>query len=625
MCEKSRYLIEIGTEEMPAAYLSQALKFSKKFWKQALKTKADVFFTCRRIIISFSSESDIPIQDLQSHLDNFIKEIPFQKRMRWDDSGIRFVRPIRWLFSVKECDSIELLALKIGNVNSADKSFYIEGKGLLKQERQIKGIDDYFSFLDEVGVIPDFEKRKELIKSQSVDLAKAKGAEANIINGLLEELAFLAEAPVMFLGHFDERFLALPFDVLLTSMAKNQKLFTVSYPDGKTAPFFIGMVEAQDRKGFDFSDVLSNVDSVLDARLSDALFFWEQDNKAGLTSKIDGLKSIILHEKIGSYYDKAKVIEGLCPLVADMLSMSEKELQELKQSAYLSKADLLSLMVYEFPELEGIMGYYYALKDGLSQNVALAIKEHSLPKGAGDDLPKSRLGMPLAILDKIAHISGFFGAGIRPSGSEDPYGIRRAVIGIIRIIINSQEPLLLDRLFRESIKLWGFNDESYSDIERFFSDRVVSAFIDRSIRRDIAIACVDKWGLDIYNAYKTARALNKMAKGPEFQDALKVLQRVYKITKNADTVYEVDASLFEDAIEEKLWSAFQEAEKEFNNALSKGDVSSAVIIYSRLLPVLHKYFEAVMVNVDDEAVKHNRLAVMQSIYRLFTKSIAKFY
>ncbi len=624
----NRYLLEIGVEEMPAAYLAQALKFSRKFWKSALKAKADVFLTSRRIAVSFPEPNEFSSDNLRNILSDFINQIPFPKRMKWDDSGIRFVRPIRWLLAIKSADKeASVLPLAIGKARAGNRTFYMQGMGFLKAEKAIDGIDGYFDFLNGIGVELSFEERKNRILEQSNKLAELKGCKVNVHKPLLDELAFLAEAPRMFIGRFDEKFLSLPFEVLFTSMAKNQKLFTTSFSEkAETAPYFIGMVEAQDRADFDFTQVINNVESVLYARLSDALFFWQQDLSAGLSNKVDGLKSIVLHEDIGSFYDKARVMADLAKAVAIRIGLTQEETNGLQKAAMLCKTDALTLMVYEFPELEGVMGYYYALKEGLGEEVALAIKEHYLPKGSDDDLPRSKLGAILSILDKVSHISGFFGAGIRPTGSEDPYGIRRAGLGIIRIMLKKEIPLLLDRLFQESIKLWGFEDKDiYPRIEEFFSDRIVSAILQRGIRRDIAGACVKRWGLDLFNGFKCAKALNKMAKGREFQDALKVLERTYKITKNAQSLYDVDESKFKEPVEVELWRKFGVVREEFRKAVESGDIPAAVNSYSSLLPVLHRYFEDVMVNVDEEDIRHNRLGVMQEINRLFTKSIAAFY
>ncbi len=617
-------LVEIYTEELPASYVGGIVAFGRKFFRRTFKGKVDVYGTCRRIVVLGRDLSGFTPPELESALLDFLKQVPLPKRMRWDDSGLEFARPVRALLVLR---GEEVLALRLGNVSSANITFYLDPKTLLRKEKEVHSVSEYLEFLASLGIVLDQERRKQVIVERLKALCEERSAIANLDEALLEEVTYLVEAPYLFVGQFEERFLELPPEVLISSMARNQKLFTMSYPDGRMAPYFVGVLEGQGRPDFDFSKVVKRVQSVLSAKLADALFFWEEDKKVPLRQRAKDLDRVILHEKIGSLRNKLEKMKALADPLARMVGLSGPEKEKLLTAIELSKADLETLMVYEFPELEGIMGYHYARAQGIDEDIALAIRDHRRPVNFEDDLPDSRLARLLGVLERVSDITAYFKAGLKPSGSEDPFAVRRMVLTLIKLVLNMPEAVDLDSLFRESIKLWECNDRVLVEIEDYFKDRVIAYLRDRGIRSDIASAVWRRWRLNLKKAMETGKSLSKIAKTKEFQDTVKVLERTYKIVKKVDrsSLPQVDPSLFQTSQEEALWKTFQSVKSEFDSNLASGDVAGAVRAYSSLAGPIHDFFSEVMVNVEDEKIRANRMAMMWEINKAFSEKLAEFF
>ncbi len=616
-------LIEIYTEELPASYLPPILNFAKKFFRKVFKCKVGVVGTPRRIVLNL--EADLSNDEISSALEEFVSSAPMPKRMRWDDSGIKFARPIRGLLVLSDDGPVK--GIRLGGVVSDEFTFYLDGQSLLKKEKKIASVEQYREFLSSISVELDPERRKDLIVEALKKIGQERKLNVNLEDDLLWEVVFLVESPYVFVGEFDPKFLDLPKEVLITSMARNQKLFTFSDDDGRISNVFAGVLEGQDRKGFDYSQVLKRVTSVLSARLSDALFFWEEDKKVPLTERAQALKRVILHKDIGSVWDKIERVGELADVLALEVGLEEREKGYLKEAISIYKADLETLMVYEFPELEGVMGYYYALAQGYPEEVALAIREHYRPVNFEDDLPEGKVSWALAVLDRVVDITAYFKAGLRPTGSEDPFGVRRMVLTLMKLVLEGEFAVNLDRLFSESIKLWDCDESVKGEIEDYFKDRFLNFLQNRSIRRDIAGAVWNRWRLDLRTALEVARELNKMAKSEEFQKAVKVLERTHKITKKVDkaALPEVDPSLFQTEEEKELFSAYEEVKERFLADIQTSNWQSAVREYSNLYDVLHRFFDKVMVNVEDEKLRANRLALMYGINRLFGENLAQFF
>ncbi len=615
-----RLLIEVYSEEIPAAYMPSILRQAKKFFRNALKAKVDILGTCRRLVI-LAEGIDENI-DASTAVNEFVSRISLPKKMRWDDSGIRYARPIRNILALSDNG---LVKFSLGNLVSNNQTLFLDGRNFLLTTKGLESIDDYFSFMRSIGVILSPEERKERLKTALLAVGKENGCVPNIEESLLEEINYLIESPYVFVGRFDKLFLELPREVLISSMAKNQKLFTMSDKDGNMVNLFAGVLEAQSRQGFDYSDIVDRVESVLSAKLSDAYFFWKEDIKIPLKERAKALDKVLLHAGIGSMRDKIDKMKTLIKDSADVLGIDAKEKEELLTAAELSKADLESLMVYEFPELQGIMGYYYAIAQGIDKPIAEAIKGHYHPVNFEDSLPESRLGRFLSIIERVSDITAYFKAGLKPTGNEDPFGVRRMVLTLIKLIVNSPESINLKKLFGISVSIWDAPPEVLPDIEAYFKDRVLALFVQRGIRRDIASAVWNTWGMNIRKGLEVARELNRLSKTDDFKQALKVIERTHKITKKVDksALPDVDTKLFEEKEESELWKEFSSIEKEFNK--DSVDINAIVSAYAKLSPYIHEFFDKVMVNVNDQAIRNNRLSIMLRINRLFSKKAADFY
>ncbi len=617
-----RVLIELYTEEIPAGYLPEVVKFAKKFFRSNLKCRVQVFATNRRVVIDAERQVSFSSEELKSVLFGFIKDVPFPKRMKWDESGLFFARPIRSILCVDERGkviSFEMFGLKTSNIT------YVMDENLKQIEIVVDDCDDYYSKIYDKGIILSQHRRTEYIKDELLKKAQELGCVANIEDKLLSEVSYLVEKPTVEVGRFNEKFLALPNEVLITSMAKNQKLFTFSDKEGKLTNIFAVVL---DGKKQDTSSIIDTVCWVLSARLSDALFFWEEDLKINLKDRVKSLSRVVLHNKIGSYYDKILVMLGLADVLIERLGFDEEKAAILKDATYLSKADLETAMVYEFPELEGIMGYYYALKQGFDERIALAIRGHIKPQTFEDDIPDDIFSQLVGVLDRTSDIVAYFGVGLKPTGTQDPYGVRRMVLTLIKLVCLMDLEVNLDTLIREGIKLWKYNENLYNEIADYFSERVISFYENYGIQRDIATAVWRRWQMDIRRGLKIGKGLSAIKRKDKkrFGDALKVVERAYRIIrKEKDIPDRVDPSLFEYEEEKVLWDKFSQIFSQVLNADEGERIEQAINSYANFSPVLHNFFSVVMVNVEDKEIKGNRLAMMKKIRDLFSRQVAEFF
>ena len=354
-----------------------------------------------------------------------IKNVTFPKAMRWGGKNMRFARPIRWMVALlnNEVLDIDLEGIKSSNITRGHRF-------LGEKEFEVNSVEEYFEKLDKNFVVLDQHKRKEMIREQAIEVAKSLGGEVELDEDLLEEITFLVEYPTAFYGEFDEEYVKLPKEVVTTPMKEHQRYFPVS-KDGKLLPNFIA-VRNGDSNRIDL--VKAGNEKVLRARLADALFFYHEDTKKPLESFVDKLQTVVFQAKLGTVYDKTLRIEKLSQVILNELNMTESKENTLR-AAKLCKADLVTNMVFEFTELQGIMGRDYAQVSGENEEVCQGIFEHYLPRFAGDILPETNTGIALSIADKLDSIAGFFAIGIKPSGSQDPYALRRQALGILSYII----------------------------------------------------------------------------------------------------------------------------------------------------------------------------------------------
>ena len=536
-----------------------------------------------------------------------IKNVTFPKAMRWGGKNMRFARPIRWMVALlnNEVLDIDLEGIKSSNITRGHRF-------LGEKEFEVNSVEEYFEKLDKNFVILDQHKRKEMIRKQAVEVAKSLGGEVELDEDLLEEITFLVEYPTAFYGEFDEEYVKLPKEVVTTPMKEHQRYFPVS-KDGKLLPNFIA-VRNGDSNRIDL--VKAGNEKVLRARLADALFFYHEDTKKPLESFVDKLQTVVFQAKLGTVYDKTLRIEKLSQVILNELNMTESKENTLR-AAKLCKADLVTNMVFEFTELQGIMGRDYAQVSGENEEVCQGIFEHYLPRFAGDILPETNTGIALSIADKLDSIAGFFAIGIKPSGSQDPYALRRQALGILSILLDRKLSVNLNNLINAALDNYSnleFNKEEVaSQIVEFFVERVKNLFKDLGIRYDVIDAVLNNNLDDISDIHTRALELNRWLQKDELVEMLTAFNRVATLAEKATTDIVKEDLLKEDA-EIKLYNGFKEIKSNVESLLLDKKYNEALDAFATLRPLVDNLFDNVMVMDKDEAIKENRLALLKQIY-----------
>ena len=536
-----------------------------------------------------------------------IKNVTFPKAMRWGGKNMRFARPIRWMVALlnNEVLDIDLEGIKSSNITRGHRF-------LGEKEFEVNSVEEYFEKLDKNFVVLDQHKRKEMIREQAIEVAKSLGGEVELDEDLLEEITFLVEYPTAFYGEFDEEYVKLPKEVVTTPMKEHQRYFPV-LKDGKLLPNFIA-VRNGDSNRIDL--VKAGNEKVLRARLADALFFYHEDTKKPLESFVDKLQTVVFQAKLGTVYDKTLRIEKLSQVILNELNMTESKENTLR-AAKLCKADLVTNMVFEFTELQGIMGRDYAQVSGENEEVCQGIFEHYLPGFAGDILPETNTGIALSIADKLDSIAGFFAIGIKPSGSQDPYALRRQALGILSILLDRKLSVNLNNLINAALDNYSnleFNKEEVaSQIVEFFVERVKNLFKDLGIRYDVIDAVLNNNLDDISDIHTRALELNRWLQKDELVEMLTAFNRVSTLAEKATTDIVKEDLLKEDA-EIKLYNGFKEIKSNVESLLLDKKYNEALDAFATLRPLVDNLFDNVMVMDKDEAIKENRLGLLKQIY-----------
>ena len=552
-----------------------------------------------------------PTADLLTEiLPRVIGAIPFRKSMRWGDLDVRFARPMHWIVAL--FDGV-VVPFSFGSINSGSAS-----RGHRFMADASFPVRDYAHYLDECErhfVIPDPEKRKEIIRREVEQAARAAGGRVLPDEGLLEQVTFLVEYPSVVCGSFEHDFLQVPKEVLITSMREHQRYFSLVDEDGRLLPNFITV---NNTLADDPAVVRRGNERVLRARLSDARFFFEEDKKLSLADRVEDLKGVVYQAKLGTSYEKMErfrtlaesLASRLCPDVAGKVS----------RAAYLCKADLVTGMVGEFPELQGVMGREYALLSGEEPDVARAIHEHYLPTQAGGDLPATDIGAFVSIADKLDTICGCFGVGLIPTGTADPYALRRSAIGIIAILLDRGYDLSLTDLIDSSLDLLRHKltrDESLvrGDVLDFFRGRYVNLMAGR-YPSDVVEAVVAVSFDNLNEADARMAALAEFRERPDFEPLAVTFKRVCNIVKEGTDI-PVDAGLFQDDAERELSRAFDVVASAARGKIGNKDYLAALAEIAGLKSPVDAFFDRVMVMAEDERVRNNRLALLTGIARLF--------
>ncbi|HEX8960065.1 MAG TPA: glycine--tRNA ligase subunit beta [Geobacteraceae bacterium] len=562
-------------------------------------------------------ETGRPTPDILGELlPRLIGSIPFRKSMRWGDLDVRFARPIHWIVSL--FDGV-VVPFSFGTVVSGNVS-----RGHRFMANNPFPVRDFGHYLEECErhfVIPEPERRQEIIRREIHRVAKSAGGHLLPDEGLLDEVTYLVEYPSAIHGTFDPSFLAVPKEVLITSMRSHQRYFSVVDDEGKLLPAFITVPNTLAE---DPSVVVRGNERVLRARLSDARFFFDEDRKVKLATRVEALKSVVYQQKLGTSYEKMERFQSLAVGLAEQLNEAVKG--QAYNAAYLCKADLVTGMVGEFPEVQGIMGREYALLEGIDPVVANAIAEHYLPTQAGGELPASDVGAIVSIADKLDTICGCFGVGLIPTGSADPYALRRSAIGIINIILDKRYRISLSSYIDKALQLLATRltrpyEDVKADILEFFRGRFVNLMADRH-PVDVVDAVVSASFDDLVKAAARIAALAEFKSRPDFEPLAIAFKRVCNIVKEPVNAA-VSAELFQDEAEGKLYSAYQSVAGTVAARVGAGDYLAALTEIATLKGAVDAFFDKVMVMADDERVRTNRLALLQGIKELF-RDIADF-
>jgi len=676
-------LFEIGTEEIPAGFLSKAVVDMEEIIRKSLTEKRIAFdgirclATPRRLVLTiadlaqkqddqtvekmgpakraafdesgqptkaalgFARGQEVEVSELETIttdkgeylgvrktitgqptagllpeiLTSFMLSIPFRKSMRWGARSLRFARPVHWLVALY---GGKVVPFKIEDIESGNTS---RGHRFMSPVSfTVNGFSDYLEKARENFVIVDPEERKKLILEEAQKEAQAAGGRLFYDEELLEAISFIVEYPVVVRGGFDGEYLTLPQEVLTTTMISHQKYFPVVDDKGKLLPFFIAVSNTKAR---DLSVVAAGNERVLRARLADASFFFEEDRKVPLEERVESLKKVVFHTQLGTSHKKVMRFRRLAVKIAAALKVRPAVKKNVDRAALLAKADLESLMVGEFAELQGIMGREYALLAGEDPACANAIYEHYLPVVAGGRLPASDEGAIVGIADKMDTIAGFFGVGLPPTGTADPYALRRQSLGIINIILSKQYALSLNFLIDESLTLLKDTlkkpaSDAKKDVLDFFRGRLQHQLISQGYAYDTVEAVLSADMDDLLVVIEKIKALEDFRKNPEFEPVSVAFKRVDNILKDFKGG-RADVNLLAHDAEIQLFSALDDIKTRVEKNIAEKDFIGALNKLAALRPAVDAFFDHVMVMDKDEQIRLNRLSLLSEISCLFHK------
>ena len=560
-------------------------------------------------IYAETKTAGVPAKDIVTDmLPQLITGLNFPKSMHWGNLDAKFVRPVRWLVALLDEDVIpvEFATVKSGNVTRGHRF-------LGADEITIKNAASYVDTLKENFVMVDQDARRELISKQLHDIAASKNASIVWDDDLLEEINYLVEWPTALCGGFEESYLALPDAAIITPMKDHQRYFPLVDQDDKLLPMFLTV-----RNGSDHSIevVQAGNERVLRARLDDAKFFFNEDRKKPLIDRQDGLTKIVFQEGLGNLADKTERLLKLGRVFGEECGLHEDAAVVLERATELAKTDLTTGMVTEFTELQGVMGKEYALLDGESPEVAEAIFEQYLPRFAGDVLPQTEAGKVLSIIDKVDNIVATFSRGLIPTGSQDPYALRRQTIGILNILLGSEWNISLRPIFKASMELLNVaadkQEELLSQVEEFFTLRLKNIFLDREVPHHVIDLLLSNNELSVADAEGLVNALlaNRIDENVELVQAY---TRMYNLVKDVEYTG-VNSDLLKEDAEKALFEAASKASEASLAAWEANDYTAVVAVPATLVPAINKFFEDVMVMDKDEAIKANRLQLVRLAY-----------
>jgi len=550
---------------------------------------------------------------LPTLLPRIITSLSFPKSMRWGFSSLRFVRPIRWILALYGGRVVEF---EVDGIKSSNRTY--GHRFLSPKPVKVKDFQDYVEKLERKYVIVDQERRKEMVKERAQEVAARHGGRPVLDEDFLTMVANLVEYPAVVCGSFREEYLQLPEEVVISPLRKHQRYFPVMDEKGRLLPYFVAISNMITK---DMDAIREGNEQVLRARLADAAFFYEEDKKVPLADRVPKLVRIIFQEQLGTVYDKAQRMVELASFLAERIDPSLKE--QARRAALLAKADLLTQMVKEFPALQGIIGREYARLHGESEKVAFAIEEHYPPRFAGDRLPETTLGAIVGIADKIDSIVGCIGVGLTPTGSEDPYALRRAATGVVQVILERGFRISLKGLVQKALELCRdrlTRDAAGAerDIMDFMRMRLQMLLVERELPPDFVEAALSVGFDDMVSAARRAGALTELRQAPDFVALTTTFKRVVKILP-PNLEVQAQASLFKEEAERYLHEESLRLREDVSQLLEAEDYAGALRRIAAIRPAVDRFFEEVMVMVEDRALRENRLALLQEVANLFSK------
>jgi len=543
-----------------------------------------------------------------------LDQLPIPKRMRWGSLNSEFVRPVHWLvllFGDAVIDA-EILSVKAGRETRGHR-FHHPGQLYLGEPKA------FLPLLETEGrVIADFEARREAIRAQVQEAANQLIGNAVIDDDLLDEVTSMVEWPEAVTGSFEKRFLEVPPEVLITTMKTNQKYFHVVDDNGNLLPHFITISNIS---SIDMEMVRKGNEKVVRPRLVDAEFFWNQDRQTKLNDRIESLASVVFQQKLGSLHDKAQRIARLASHIAGNMQF---DAPMAERAALISKCDLMTDMVGEFPSLQGIMGRYYATHDGEDPQIAQALDEQYQPRFAGDAVPGSTLGQILAIADKLDTLVGIFAINQIPTGDKDPFALRRAALGILRILVEKKLSLDLVQLLQRAADDYKNvlpKINSSTVVEQcydFIMERARAYYMEVGVRPDVFEAVLVLKPSQPYDFDERVRAVTEFRKLPEAESLSAANKRIANILKNITKINkQIDKSLLKESAEKSLYQTLQSLQKTVKLLFAEREYQKALFELAKLRETVDQFFDDVMVMVDDEALKNNRLAILANLRGLF--------
>lgn len=547
---------------------------------------------------------------LRENIASNIKNISFPKSMRWGGKNIKFARPIRWIVSLLDDEIMEFdfEGIPVSNITRGHRF-------LGSQNIVIKEIGEYKELMRKNYVIVDPQERKDIIKYNSQKLAREKGGNVLKDDDLLNEVTNLVEYPTPIMGRIKEEYLNLPFDVIVTPMRDHQRFFPCIDDKNRLLPYFITIRNGDDKF---IETVIKGNEKVLGARLEDARFFYNEDIKYPLETYVEKLKRLTFQEKLGTMYDKTIRLQRLSGKIADYLEVGDETKKNILRASYLSKADLVTKMVTEFTELQGKMGMEYAEKSGENKIVSQAIYEQYLPRFSQDNLPSTTAGAVLSIADKLDSICGLFAIGIQPTGSQDPFALRRGALGIINIIIDKKLNVSLRDLIDFSLYIYIEENNLACDFNKvrteifgFFMARVKNMLTDQKIRHDVVDAIISTGTDNIYDIVIRAEKITNWLEDERAQKTIVSFDRLTALSDKAISSNVVRNLLSVDELE--LYDAFNKIEDKVDTYINKKEYDKALNELGHLSDPINRYLDNVMVMVDDDNIRNNRLALIKLI------------